>query len=239
MKRSLFLILWLALPLSHAQTLFIGTTMHYPPFSSIADKNDHFFGFDIDLIGEICKRLKASCKFSPMNNNDLFSAIKTGKINLAVSAIIITDHRRQDFLFSLPYLESNGQFIASRESNINSPHDIINKRVGVRRGTPFKELALNVYKNNVDILEFTEVSDLLEALTKNTIDVALMTVGAAKYWYANNSGLYKLIGTHLPVGEGYGIMANKSQDKLIEQINHALLDMEADGTYLEIYTRYF
>ncbi len=34
-------------------------------------------------------------------------------------------------------------------------------------------------------------------------------------------------------------MANLDQTLLIDQINQTLLDMEADGSYLEIYTRYF
>jgi arginine transport system substrate-binding protein len=62
---------------------------------------------------------------------------------------------------------------------------------------------------------------------------------AAKNWSSNNTDIYKLIGSPVSVGVGYGIMANPSQTKLIGDINQALLAMEADGTYLKIYSRYF
>ena len=226
MRRPLFLVLLLALPLSYASNnLLIGTTSQNPPFNSLADQKDHFYGFDIDIMGEICQRIKLHCDFTPFLFNN--------------AAIIITADRQQDFLFSLPYLESNAQFMTTNQTNINKPEDIKNKTIATRVGTPFRQLALTMYKNEVNVIDLPDISDLLEALTKNTANVVLMDAEAAKNWYANNGSLYKLIGTQIPVGKGYGIMANKSQDKLMTQINHALLSMEADGTYLKIYTRYF
>ncbi|BCA93834.1 hypothetical protein TUM19329_01950 [Legionella antarctica] len=50
---------------------------------------------------------------------------------------------------------------------------------------------------------------------------------------------FKLVGQKILMGEGYGIMALKSNALLIQQINKSLLDMEADGTYLKIYNQYF
>lgn len=124
-------------------------------------------------------------------------------------------------------------------SSINKPSDINNKRVGVRRGTPFKNLAQTIYKGQVEITEVSDMATLLDKLNDKNVDVVLTNAAAAKYWYANNSDVYKLVGTQLPTGEGYGIMANKGQETLIAKINQALLTMEADGSYLEIYTRYF
>lgn len=239
MKPLLFLVLLLAFPLSHARTLLIGTTSQNPPFASMADKKDHFYGFDIDIMGAICQRIKTHCQFTPITFNNLFTELAAGKIDLAIAAIIITDFRQQQFLFSLPYLESNAQFLTRKDSSISKPEDIANKKIGVRLGTPFKKLAHTLYKDQITIVEFSGMSDLLNALNNNTVDIVLTNTAAAKYWFANNSDTYKLIGTEIPTGEGYGIMANPSNSKLIQQINQELVDMEADGTYLQIYTRYF
>ncbi|HAT9397002.1 TPA: transporter substrate-binding domain-containing protein, partial [Legionella pneumophila subsp. pneumophila] len=40
-------------------------------------------------------------------------------------------------------------------------------------------------------------------------------------------------------GSGYGIIALKNQSALIDKINHILLEMEKDGSYLRIYNEYF
>jgi ABC-type amino acid transport substrate-binding protein len=238
MKRLLSLLLFFILPLAYGQTLIIGTVPQNPPFSLFANK-DHFIGFEIDLMGEICKRIQVNCRFVPLIFNDLFPQLKARKIDLAIAAIIITHARQQDFLFSLPYLVSSGQFLTLKQSSINKPQDIIHKRIGVRLGTPFKSLAMSLYNNQVDVTEYLSTPELLDALTDNKLDVILMNSAAAQYWFGNTNDTYKLIGAHLPTGDGYGIAANKDKTDLIDQINQALLSMQADGSYLQIYTRYF
>ena len=171
--------------------------------------------------------------------NSLFTELEKGHIDLAIAAIIITPSRQEQFLFSLPYLESNAQFMSQQQSTINAPNDIINKNVGARLGTPFGELALKMYRDKINIVNVPDVPELMDGLNDKSIDVVLMDAEAAKHWFLNNSTLYKLIGDPIPVGGGYGIMTNPDNHKLISSINQALLNMESDGTYLKIYTRYF
>jgi ABC-type amino acid transport substrate-binding protein len=239
MRRLVFWILLLILPLSHAKALLIGTTGQNPPFNSIADQKDHFYGFDIDIMEQVCERLKIECKFTPVVFNDLFTELAANKIDLASAAIIITPNRQQQFLFSLPYLKSTAQFLVKQESPLSSPENIPNKRVGTRLGTPFADLARNLYQDKITIVEFPDIPELLNGLNNNKVDTILMDAEAAKNWVSNNDNLYKLIGTPIPIGTGYGIMANLNQTKLIAQINQILLNIEADGTYLKIYSRYF
>lgn len=239
MRRFIFLLLLLVLPLSHARPLLIGTTTQNPPFNSLADKNDHFYGFDMDIMSEICLRIHRTCQFTPMVFNQLFSALKGEKIDLAIAAIIITPSREEEFLFSLPYLSSNAQFMTISKSSISAGKDIINKRIGTRLGTPFKELAEDMYGEKVNVKNLPDIPDLLDGLNNGSLDIVLMDAEAAQNWYANNSKIYKLIGSPIPVGNGYGIMANLYAHKLLSEINQALLSIESDGTYLKIYSRYF
>lgn len=239
MRQLVFLILLLVLPLTHAKELIIGTTAQNPPFNSIADQQDHFYGFDIDIMGEICRRLKVECKFKPILFNNLFTAVAANKIDLAIAAIIITPYRQQEFLFSLPYLESNAQFLTRKESQLDIPQSIETKTIGTRLGTPFADLAQEIYKNKITIIQYPDIAELLNGLNNNKVDAILMDAEAAKNWVSNNSDLYKLIGTQVPIGNGYGIMTRPNETQLISQINQILLSMEADGSYLKIYSRYF
>ena len=239
MKRSLFLILLLALPLSYAQTLLIGSTYQNPPFNSIADQKGNFYGFDIDIMGAICQRIKLRCKFKPVQFNNLFTELNAGKIDLAIAAIIITTNREEEFLFSLPYLESSAQFMTNIQSDIKTPDELINQKIGVRLGTPFKSLARKLYGDKITIVELPSTEDLLVKLDDESIDAILMDAPTAKDWATNDSNQYRLIGTRIPIGKGYGIMATQDQEKLISQINQALISIEADGTYLKIYSHYF
>lgn len=235
-KIILFLFLGLSFPI-HALTLTIGTAPQNLPFSSLADQQNHFYGFDIDIMTAICKSMHAKCNFVPVIFNDLFGQVSKGKIDLAIAAIINTN--QNDFLFSLPYLESEGQFMTLQQSKINFPIDLVGKKIGTREGTPFKGLAQDIYNNQSTVIEYPTIENLLDGLRKNEVDAIFTNAGGARYWFYNNADIYKLIGSQIPVGSGYVIMANKGQDQMIAQINRALLNMEGDGTYLKIYSRYF
>lgn len=239
MKKLIFLLLLLAIPLSEARPLLIGTTTQNPPFNSLADNRNHFYGFDIDIMTEICRRIHQTCTYSPMVFNKLFSALKAEQIDLAVAAIIITQSREEEFLFSLPYLASNAQFMTLNKSAISSAKDLAQKNIGTRIGTPFKDLAEDLYGDKIHIQDVPDVPDLLEGLNNKSLDAVLMDAEAAQNWHANNNKIYKLIGSPIPVGNGYGIMANLYEHKLISEINEALLSMQSDGTYVNIYSRYF
>lgn len=240
MIQRVLLLLSIMLSIAHGQqTLNIGSTTFNPPFNSLADVKNHFYGFDVDIMGEICRRIKQRCQFKPAIFNNLFTQISSKKIDLAIASIIITASRKQKFLFSLPYLESNAQFLTQKTSAINQPKDILNQRVGVRRGTVFKELALSLYRNKITVKEFPEINDIIDALNMNQVDVVLMPAESARYWFSNNSMIYKLVGAQIPIGDGYGIMANQNEGELITAINQALISMEADGTYLKIFRQYF
>ena len=239
MKRLLFLLLISTIPFVYGATLRIGTVPEYPPFSSMADKKDHFYGFDIDIMSAICARMSVQCQFIPVIYNQLFPQLIEQNIDVAIAAIVITKERQQAFLVSYPYLESSGQFITKKTSPINTLDDIKNKTIGVRKGTIFGALASKLYSKQANIVTLPEVSNLLSALNNNSVDILFINTEAANYWFANNNDLYKLIGKKILAGSGYGIVANKGQQDLMQKINQALLDMEEDGTYLSIYGRYF
>ncbi|HHT9897354.1 transporter substrate-binding domain-containing protein [Legionella pneumophila] len=220
-----------------AQTLTIGIVPNDPPFSISADKN-HFFGFDIELITELCKQIKVQCQFKPMQFSQLFNDLNEGNIDLAIAAITITNERQQTFLFSLPYLVSEARFITTANSLIDNPEKLPNKKVGIIEGSIFKQLIAQEFKGN-PIKEFSSTNQLITALNQQEVDVLLMDDFSADYWIANNNTLFKGVGKSFPVGIGYGIMAKMDSPKLINQINNALKNLEKNGIYLSLYKKYF
>ncbi|WP_019215602.1 type 2 periplasmic-binding domain-containing protein [Legionella tunisiensis] len=46
----------------------------------------------------------------------------------------------------------------------------------------------------------------------------------ARYWAANKSSQFNLVGNEIPIGIGYGIMTNKKHNDLIVTLNKLLLD---------------
>lgn len=243
MKRLLFALV-LICPVLFAQDLIIGTTRDYPPFSSLADQNNHFYGFEIDIMNEICTRLQTKCQFRPVVVSTIVDELKNGHIDFAIAAIIIPSAPLPDLVFSLPYLPSNAQFMTLKSSNIEHASDIKNKRVGVRRGTLgggtiFKDMAIQMYNGAVTVRDYASMNDLMAALGNKRVDVIFSNEAALKYWYFNDKDSYRLIGNKVIIGNGYGIMSTTKYEAMMRVINQIILQMMSDGSYLKIYNQYF
>lgn len=238
--RKLFICFIFSFSLSAgAQTLLIGTLSYNPPFEIEADAQKNVMGFDVDIMNEICKRLNKHCKYKYMAFSNLFDAIDEGQIQLSIAAITITDSRQQDYIFSLPYLLSSAQFITLADSSIHDLSDLKNKKIGLLESSAYLNKILSNYKNNNQIVEFKKSANEYQELKSKKVDVIVTDSAVAQYWVANNNGVFKLVGKAIPTGNGYGIMANKTSTQLIADINKTILQMELDGSYLQIYNRYF
>lgn len=223
----------------NARQIVIGVRSYYPPFEMIIDRNNKVSGFEVDLLSEICRRIHAECSFKPFKFENLFNAVKTNEITLAAGAIIITEERQKEFLFSLPYLSSKGQFVAKSTNKIESISEICDNKIGMIEGSIFKISALSKCGNSAKIVEYPQVSDVYKALENDKIATLITDEEGAHYWVANNNNSFKLVSTPIITGMGYGAMANPNEIELINNINIALMNIENDGTYLKIYNEYF
>ena len=223
---------------SYAAQLTIGTLASDAPFETAADNHGHFFGFDIDIMNEICNRLQEKCRYKSYTFENLLSATQSGSIDLAIAGISITLEREQYYLFSLPYLISKAELLTTASSPIKNFNDVNGKRVGIEAGTVFKRLALKSFPG-IKITSYSTQNDLFQAVSDGSIDVAILDAASAQNWIINNSSLFKSVGSDITIGSGYGIMTNLNNAALIDRINKALISMENDGSYLAIYKRYF
>ena len=104
MKKSLSLALLFSLTtVSHAalaqQTLRFGVDPTFPPFEfKAADGSLH--GFDVDLGNAICAQAKVKCQWVQMGFDSSIPALQAKKFDAILSAMSMTDKRRQQVAFS-------------------------------------------------------------------------------------------------------------------------------------------
>lgn len=240
MKVLVFLLYLICTTIAFSQTLVIGSSKYNPPFETWVNKDNQYYayGYDIDFMNEICRRLNYVCEFKPYGFDQLFTSLKNREVDAVISAIIVTDNRKELFAFSLPYLESSAQYLTNTKSAINKMTDLVGKKIAARADTPYGKLAGRETQYST-VVSYDSTEDMFIALQNNEVDACIMDYQEAKNWLASNPGIYKFIGKRIPIGDGYAIMLNLDQTKLKEDINRVILEMEADGTFLRIYSQYF
>ena len=232
-----FFLFYFVLSPLWASNLIIATIANAPPFEFQNDAKG-LSGFDIDLMNDLCKRMNTRCKFKIYEFSQVLPALKRGEVDLAIAAIDITPQRKEQFLFSLPYKLANIKIVTLTTSDLQTPNQLVNKHIGFYKNAPDKDYLNALSLQQIHAQYYPHVADLFAALKQKEVDAIVVEPSRAAYWLANNQG-FKVLGKSVSVAEGYGIAANLNQNELIEEINHYLKQMERDGTYLQIYNRYF
>ncbi len=219
-------------------TLTIGTLMFNPPFETADTKRNIYSGFEIDMMNAVCQRLKWQCQYQAFTTiKDVSTQLLLGKVQVVVASIVVLKGDGEH-LFSTPYLPSGIQFFAKKDSKISTMDDILQSKIGTVNDPLIKTIVAVNYARDLPISVYDTPQAGIEDLDNGKIDVFVMQTAAVKYWLSITSGAFKLIGDSHPIGLGNGAMVMNTQKALIDQINQALLAMENDGTYSQIYNRY-
>ncbi|CDZ77832.1 ABC transporter arginine-binding protein 1 precursor [Legionella massiliensis] len=218
-------------------TLKVGTEYFYPPYVISTSE-----GFDMSLIQLLCQRMHEDCEIIPMDFHEIFPALDSGRVDLAIGGISISQDRLQKYIFSLPYLMGHGQFLMLKGSELKSPKDLTGKVVGVIKGeedgsVTYQWLVQN-YSTSIKIAEYNDMEDLISALSNKDIAAAFIHKPTAHYWLQNGGDQFDILGEPVLLGQGIAIMALPSKPDLIQKINQLLVTTEKDNSYLNLYRTY-
>lgn len=176
--------------------------------------------------------------FIPWNSIIYIPRCNEGKLDLAIGGITISQARKATYIFSLPYMESHGQFIALKNSGLKSISDLKGKKIGAVRGSDYEDFLVNHYGLEFQIALYEGPVALIASLNQGDTDAIFSDSISMKYWRQTSDGVLVNVGDPMTVGGGFAIMALPQKADLIESINQQLLKREKDGNYIKLYNNY-
>ena len=143
-------------------SLTVATEPTFPPFEMSAPDGSGLKGFDIDLMQAIGQEAGFKLNFESLPFDGIIPALRSGKIDGAISAMTITAKRAQTVSFSRPYFKS-GLAIAVKNSNqdIDSIKTLSNRKVAVQIGTTGAQAVQKI--PDVEIITFDKSLPLLSS----------------------------------------------------------------------------
>lgn len=84
--------------------LFMATNAQFPPYEYY--ENNSIVGIDIDLANAIADLLKMELVVQDMEFDTIISSVQSGKFNMGMAGISITDERKNSVSFSEPYVST-------------------------------------------------------------------------------------------------------------------------------------
>jgi len=216
--------------------LTVATEPAFPPFEFQAD-NGELQGFDIDLMNAIGETAGLEVQFESLPFDGIIPALQAGTVDAAISGMTITEERLQTVDFSRPYIKA-GLAIAVQDDNteVKGLDDLEDKKIAVQIGTTGADQAAEI--PGAEISTFDSAPLALQELANGNVDAVIndapVTLDAIAS--GNIDGL-KVVGELLTT-EFYGIALPKDSEN-VAVINDALTTMMENGTYAEIYQKWF
>ncbi|MCI7186645.1 MAG: basic amino acid ABC transporter substrate-binding protein [Fusobacterium mortiferum] len=235
-KVILFLMLILSSLSFAAKKLYVGTNAEFAPYEYI--ENGKMVGFDIELMDAIGEELGYEIVWSNMSFDGLLPALQMKKIDAVIAGMSQTPERQKAVTFSMPYLlfsSDEHYVIVNEESSYVKKEELNGKKIGVQIGTMQEEFAKDL--GGLPQLYNSWTGALMD-LQQNKIDAVIIADVSGEEYLKTMKGIKKIdvVEENFP---GASIALRKGETELAEQINQAILKIDAEGKYLEILKKYF
>lgn len=220
-----------------AGELLVGSDTAFPPFENL--EGDKITGFDVDLMTAIGKEMKLEVKFVTANFDGLIPSLGSKKFDVVASAMTITEDRKKEIAFSDPYIDSDQSLTVQKASGIKTTADLKGKRVGAQTGTTGELWAADNLKGIMDgvVRSYPTATEAFTALEAGQIDAIINDYPVSAYIVKGKSNL--LLAETIKTDEKYGFAFNKTNTKLVEEVNKALKTLKENGEYDKIFENWF
>lgn len=212
--------------------LVMATNAEFPPYEY--REGDEIVGIDAEVAALIADKLGMELQIEDMAFDSVLAAVQTGKADIAMAGITVTEDRQKTVNFTDSYTTATQMIIVAEDSEIASPDDLTGKTVGVQLGTTGDIYADDIEDATVE--RYSKGFEAVQALIQGKIDAVVIDGEPAKVFVEQNEGI-KLLDEAF-TEEEYAIAIAKDNEELLEQVNTALNELKEEGEFQKVVDKY-
>lgn len=212
--------------------LVMATNAEFPPYEY--RDGDKIVGIDAEIAQAIADELGMELKIEDMAFDSIISAVQSGKADMGVAGMTVSEDRLESVNFSIPYTTAAQVIIVKEGSVLASPDDLEGKTIGVQLGTTG-----DIYAGDIEgatIERYNKGFEAVQSLLQDKVDAVIIDREPAKVFVEQNDGLV-IIDEEFTI-EDYAIAVAKDNEELLEKIDGALEKLKSSGELKEIIDKY-
>jgi octopine/nopaline transport system substrate-binding protein len=243
----------------------VATEGAYPPWNA-TEPSGKLIGFDIDVVNEVCSRVKLECSLEATEWKTIIPSLNAGKFDAIIAGMQITEKRLEAIDFAGPYAGTPSALAVIKGSPLAAYKGKLD-RIDLNEVTPEEKAELDAFRallkgKVVGVQTSTTHSAFLDKYvgdvvtvrkydTQENLDMDLQSgrVDAAQasmsYWFPRmkeTPDKYVIVGAQWSgevFGKGNGIGIRKSDPELKAQLNKGIASMLQDGTMQKLAVKWF
>lgn len=222
--------------------IIMGVDDAFPPMGY--SENGEIVGFDIDLANAVFEKMDKKLKIQTIDWTMKETELNNNNIDVIWNGYTITDKRKGQVDFTMPYLKNRQVIVTMANSDIKSKSDLSGKKVGAQANSSAveameKEQDLYSSFNGGEAITFDNNDMVLRDLEAGRLDAAVLDEVLADYYISKKGAEKYNILTEDFGKEEYGIGVRKGDKEFLDSITNALNELKEEGKAQEISEKWF
>jgi polar amino acid transport system substrate-binding protein len=224
----------------NSNVLKVGMELAYPPFE-MTDTEGNPMGVSVDLAKALAKQLNRPIEIQNIRFDGLIPALRTGKIDLIISSMSITEERKKSISFSDPYCRSYLALLINKKSSVNSAADLNHKdrKIAVKKGTTAHLYSTKNF-DKAEVMVFDKEDACVLEVVQGKADVFIYDqMSTYRNWQKNKETTRAQLRPFQKRMEYWAVAAKKNDKELLTKVNSFLENYKKEGGFEKLGNKYF
>ena len=198
------------------------TEATFPPYEFL--RGQEIAGIDVEICRAVAKKLNRPFKAETVDFDSVIPAVISGKADLAAAGITVTEDRKKNVDFSIPYVKTGIVVIYKKSNPFKNIEQLKGKRIGVQGGTTSETFVLEQLKQEPE--RSKSPAEAVAALKSGRVEFVIADIDPAKNCVKGEADLAL---SDFITSEEYAVAIRKGQPELLKAINETITELKSSG----------
>ena len=172
----------------------------------------------------VAKKLNRPFKAETVDFDSVIPAVISGKADLAAAGITVTEDRKKNVDFSIPYVKTGIVVIYKKSNPFKNIEQLKGKKIGVQGGTTSETFVLEQLKQEPE--RSKSPAEAVAALKSGRVEFVIADIDPAKNCVKGEADLAL---SDFITSEEYAVAIRKGQPELLKAIDETIAELKASG----------
>ncbi len=196
-------------------TLTMATEATFPPYEFL--RGQEIAGIDVEICRAVAERLGRDFRAENMDFDSVIPAVISGKADLAAAGITVTEDRRKNVDFSVPYATEGGMFLYRASDPMPTMITAERLRVGTMDASTYDYYLTS---HGIDPVRYDSYVDALDDLREGRLDAVFFDSCAVRIEAERSHGAFAA--SRLETRENFGVAIRRGNVRLKAALDEAI-----------------
>ena len=203
-------------------TIKMITEATFPPYEFM--RGQEIVGIDVEICRAVAAKLGKTFKSETVDFDSVIPAVISGKADLAAAGITVTEDRKKNVDFSVPYVKTGIVVIYKKDNPFTDAEQLKGKKIGVQGGTTSENYVLENLKQEPE--RSRSPAEAVAGLKAGRVEFVIADIDPAKNCVKGEADLAL---SDFITSEEYAVAIRKGQPELLKAINETIAELKASG----------